>query len=88
MTRDEKQSNKTAAQDLGKLIEAFGAAVSKVFDDPELKQKAKEFGKSAAASAETFGKRLSDDEVKEKFKEVGKAAEQFGKSVSEHFKEK
>jgi ribosomal-protein-alanine N-acetyltransferase len=69
------------------MIKTFGDAISEIFDDPELKEKAKEFGKSAAKSAETFGNRFKDEDVKAKFRDVGKAAQDFGKSVTEHFKD-
>jgi len=88
MADNEGSGTKRPAESFGDLFQSFVSAVGKVFDDPELKEKAKEFGKSAAASAETFGNRFKDEEVKEKFKEVGKAAEVFGKSVSEAFSDK
>ena len=69
------------------MFEAFANAMSQIFKDPELKEKAKEFGKSAVESAETFGSRFKDEDVKEKFREVGKAAQDFGKSVAEYFKD-
>ncbi len=68
------------------MFESFGAALSRIFDDPELKAKAREFGKAAGDSAKTFAGRFKDEEVKSGFREVGKAAEKFGKSVANSFK--
>jgi hypothetical protein len=68
------------------MFRAFGQAVSEIFNDPELKEKAKEFTESAAESAKTFGSRFKDEDVKDKFRDVGKAAEDFGKSIADHFK--
>lgn len=70
------------------MFEAFGDAISQIFKDPELKEKAKEFGRSAVESAETFGNRFKDEDVKEKLRDVGKAAQDFGKSISDCFKAK
>jgi len=78
---------KNPAENFGELLKEFGDAVSKIFDDPELKEKAKDFGDSAMESARHFGGRFKDEEVKEKFKDVGEAAKQFGNSVSDYFKE-
>ena len=63
-----EQDKKTPAQNFGELFEAFGNAISQIFDDPELKQKAKDFGQSTVSAAETFGKRFKDEEVKVKVK--------------------
>jgi [ribosomal protein S5]-alanine N-acetyltransferase len=78
---------KGPSENFGELIESFGSALSQIFNDPVLKQKAREFGKSAMQSANALGDRFKDEEVHEKFKEVGKAAQVFGKSVSDYFKE-
>jgi hypothetical protein len=69
------------------MMRAFGDAVSEIFDDPNLKQKAKEFTESASESAKTFGGRFKDEEVRAKFREVGRAAQNFGRSVADYFKE-
>ena len=82
-----KGKGKGPGENLGELVKEFGDAVSKIFDDPELKKKAKEFGDSAVKSAKLFGKRFKDEEVKTKFKDVGEAARDFGNSVSDYFKE-
>jgi hypothetical protein len=82
-----KGKGKSPSENLGELLKEFGDAVSKIFDDPELKKKAKDFGDSAVKSAKLFGKRFKDEEVKSKFKDVGKAAQDFGNSVSDYFKE-
>jgi len=83
----EENSKKTATENFAKMFEAFGEAISKIFNDPELKEKAREFGKSAAESAGAFGSRFKDEDVKEKFRDVGKAAQDFGKSVADCFKD-
>jgi ribosomal-protein-alanine N-acetyltransferase len=83
-----KQENKNPVDSFAEMFEAFGIAMGKVFDDPELKEKAREFGKAASDSASTLGNRFKDEEVQAKFKEMGKAAEEFGKSVVDMFKDK
>lgn len=74
------------SESFGEMIREFGDAVSKIFDDPELKKKARDFGDSAGKSAKLFGERFKDEEVKSKFKDVGKAARDFGEIVSDYFK--
>lgn len=88
MAEKDKQENKNPIDNFVEMFEAFGVAMGKVFDDPELKKKAREFGKAASDSASTLGNRFKDEEVQGKFEEMGKAAEQFGKSVADMFKEK
>jgi hypothetical protein len=81
----QKGKSNNPAESFSELVKEFGDAVGKIFDDPELKEKAKEFGDSAVKSAKQFGSRFKDEEVKEKFKGVGKAAKDFGNSVSDYF---
>lgn len=83
----EQDKGKSPAESFGEMVGQFGEAVGKIFDDPELKQKAREFGDSAVRSARHFGDRFRDDEVKEKFRSVGEAAREFGNSMSEYFKD-
>ena len=78
MSQKRKSGKKGSAESLGEMVEAFGSAISEIFKDPELKEKAKEFGKSARQSAEAFASRFKDEDVKDKFKAVGKAAQDFG----------
>ena len=75
------------AENFAEMFKTFGQAISEVFNDPELKQKAKEFAESAADSAKTLGNRFKDEDVKDKFRDVGKAAEVFGKSIADCFKQ-
>jgi len=82
-----ENKSKNPADSFGELVKEFGDAVGKIFDDPELKQKAREFSESASKSAKQFGSRFKDEEVKEKFRGVGQAAREFGNSVSEYFRE-
>jgi ribosomal-protein-alanine N-acetyltransferase len=86
MSQEQDANKKTSAESFADMFKAFGQAVSKILDDPELKEKVKEFTESAAESAKTFGSRFKDDDVKAKFRDVGKAAEDFGKSIKESFK--
>lgn len=85
MTNSQKSTEKGPGENLGDMFEAFGAAMGKIFNDPELKAKAREFGRSAAQSAQTFAGRFKDEEVKAKFKDAGQAAKDFGKSVADYF---
>ena len=86
MSQEEKFNKKTTAENFSEMFKTFGDAVSEIFDDPKLKEKAKEFADSAAESANIFGSRFKDEEVKNKFRDVGKAAQDFGKSVADYFK--
>jgi hypothetical protein len=83
----EKTEGKKVAENFSQMFESFGTAMSEIFNDPKLKEKAKDLGKSVSDSAETFAARFKDEEVKDKFREFGKAAEKFGKSVGDYFKE-
>jgi hypothetical protein len=87
MSQEQNAGKKTSAESFADIFRAFGQAVSEIFNDPELKEKAREFGKSAAESAGAFGSRFKDEDVKEKFRDVGKAAQDFGKSVADCFKD-
>jgi len=86
MSNEENAGKKQAGEAFAEMFKAFGDAISEIFDDPELKDKAKEFGRSAVKSAETFGSRFKDEDVKARFREVGKAAQEFGKVVADHFR--
>jgi len=81
----DSKKGKSPVESFSGMVKEFGEAVSKIFDDPELKDKAKEFAKSTEESAKAFGKRFKDEGVKEKFKDFGKAARDFGSSVSDYF---
>ncbi len=87
MTSNEEPPRKKAADSFAEMFETFGKAMSEIFNDPKLKEKAKDLGRSAAESAQTFGGRFRDEEVKKKFREAGEAAQQFGKSVADYFKD-
>ncbi len=88
MSQEENSSKKTATENFGEIFKAFGDAISEIFDDPKLKEKAKEFTESANESARIFGHRFKDEEVKSKFRDVGKAAQDFGKAITDCFKAK
>ncbi|MFC2035149.1 hypothetical protein ACFLUJ_03385 [Chloroflexota bacterium] len=77
---------KTSTEIFADMFRTFGQAISEIFNDPTLKEKAKEFTESAAESAKILGSRIKDEDVRDKFRDVGKAAEHFGKSLTEHFK--
>ena len=87
MPQEENSRWKSASESFSDMFEAFGNAISQIFDDPELKGKAREFGRSAVESAEAFGSRFKDEEVRDKFKEVAKAAQDFGRSMAECFRD-
>jgi len=82
----EEETHKTATESFGEMFRAFGDAISEIFEDPKLKEKAKEFAEGAVESAKIFGSRFKDEEVIVKFRDVGKAAQEFGKSVTDCFK--
>lgn len=87
MEEPQKEQQKTAAGNLGDMFDALGDAMSQIFNDPKLREKARELGKAAKESAETLGERFKDEEVKAKFKDVGRAAQAFGKNMADIFTE-
>ena len=86
MSQTEEPTKRAASQSFVLMFEAFGRAISEIFNDPDLKEKAKELGRSVVESGETLGRRFQDDDVKAKFRDVGKAAQEFGKSLVDYFK--
>ena len=87
MSQGQNSGKKTPAENFAEMFKAFGQAMSEVFNDPELKEKAKEFAESASKSAKTLGSRFKDEDVRNRFRGVGKAAEDFGKSIADCFKD-
>jgi [ribosomal protein S5]-alanine N-acetyltransferase len=83
MEEQKNTDSKRVADNLNDMFNALGNAMSQIFNDPKLKEKARELGKAAKESAETLGERFKDEEVQAKFKEVGKAAQAFGKNVAD-----
>ena len=79
---------KTTVDSFTDIFKTFGDAISEIFSDPELKQKAKDFADSASDSAKTLADRFKDEDVKSKFRDVGKAAEEFGRNIADHFESK
>lgn len=77
---------KNPAEHLSEMLETFGNAMSEVFNDPKLKEKAKDFARSATESAKTLSDRFHDEKVRDKFREVGKATQEFGKSIADTFR--
>lgn len=86
MSPEGESTQKSGLEHFNEMVRAFGDALSEIFNDPRLKDKARELGDTAVESAKTFGSRFKDEEVKEKFRAAGKAAEDFGKSVADYFK--
>jgi tRNA(Ser,Leu) C12 N-acetylase TAN1 len=60
MSQEQNAGKKTSTENFADMFRAFGQAVSEIFNDPELKEKAKEFAESAAESAKTFRSRFKD----------------------------
>jgi len=86
MPAKEKDERTTSAEQLGKLLKAFGDTVSEIMEDPKLREKAKEFSASVVDSAaKVASRKIKDAEVRTKFTDVGKAAQTFGKKVVEEF---
>ena len=77
---------KIAVKNFEEMFKTFGSAISEIFEDPKLKEKAKELGESVVEAAETFGSRFKDEDVRDKFVDMGKAAQDFGDSVVDCFK--
>jgi len=51
MSNKEQDPRKSTGENFSDMFKSFGEAISEIFNDPELKEKAREFGKSAAKSA-------------------------------------
>ncbi len=81
-----EKASKSPGKSFVDIFDKFGDALSEIFNDPELKNRAREFGRSAGRSADAFASRFKDEEVKTKWRDVGKAAQDFGRSVAEQFK--
>ncbi len=73
-------------ESFGQMVTAFGQAIAKIFNDPELQARAREFGEATTESAQALGRRFKDEEVRDKFRQAGEAAEQFGHSVADYFR--
>ena len=84
---ENEEGKKSPGESFADMFKEFGSAMSEIFNDPKLKEKAKEFGESASASAKVFASRFKDEDVKNKFKDVGKAAKNFGEGVADYFKD-
>jgi len=84
---EKEEGKKSPGESFADMFKEFGSAMSEIFNDPKLKEKAKEFGESASASAKVFASRFKDEDVKNKFKDVGKAAKNFGEGVADFFKD-
>ena len=84
----EKESSNRShpVEDFRAIFEAFGKAISEVFNDPELKEKAKELGNSIAKSAETFGNRFQMRMSKGNSEKQVRRLKKFGKSIANYFK--
>jgi len=87
MSQENSSGKKSVPENFAEMFKAFGSAISEIFDDPKLKEKAKEFAESAVESSKTFASRFTDEDVKDKFRDVGKAAQDFGKRVADSFRD-
>ena len=86
MAPAQKHERKRAAEKLGKLLKTFGATVSEILDDPEVKKKAKEFAESVVDSAAKVAQsKIEDKDIRARFRNVGKAAQTLGNDLEEHF---
>ena len=88
MAKKEGFDRKAAAEKLGKVAKTFGDAVSDIFDDPEVREKAKEFSEIVIDSAaKVVNSHIKDDEIRAKFRDAGKAAQSLGKALATHLTE-
>jgi len=89
MPAKETHETKEVAETIGKMLKAFGASVSEVFDTPEVKIKATEFAESVVdAAVKASQSKVKDEAVRARFRDVGKAAKTLGTTLEEHFKAK
>ncbi len=84
---ENNSSKKNPSESFADMMREFGNALSEIFNDPVLKEKARDFGDSATASAKAFAGRFKDEEVKGKFKDLGNTAKNFGESIADYFRE-
>jgi len=87
MPAKENRETKEAAETIGDMIKTFGATISDILEDPEVKAKAKEFAKTVVdAAANVAQSKVKTEEVRAKFRNVGKAAQTLGTSLEKNFK--
>jgi hypothetical protein len=68
------------------VIKSFGDAISEIFEDPNLRQKAKDFSQSVIdAAAKYMESRVTASAAKKKFRDAGRAVQSLGKTMVEHF---
>jgi ribosomal-protein-alanine N-acetyltransferase len=81
-----KSSTAKDAESLGRMIRSFGEAISEIFEDPDVRQKAKAFSQSVIDSAaKVVEGKVKREEAKKKFREAGRAAQSLGKTLVQHF---
>jgi ribosomal-protein-alanine N-acetyltransferase len=85
--KEQKKSSTTKdAERLARMIRSFGDAISEIFEDPVVRQKAKAFSQSVIDSAaKVLDSKVKREEAKKKFREAGRAAQSLGKTLVEHF---
>lgn len=84
--KENGETNK-AAETFGEMLRAFGASVSEILNDPEVKEKGREFAESVVDAAAKFAQsKVKTEEIRARFRNVGKAAQTLGTSLDKHFK--
>jgi len=85
MPKGENNTKKSAAESFGEMVREFGNALSEIFKDPKVREKAQEFARSTGEAVQTFTDKFKEEEVKQKFRQAGKVAKEFGEKAAKHF---
>ncbi len=80
----DEDNKRQIKDDFERIFTSFGQALSEIFNDPQLKDRARQFGSSAAESASIFASRFKDEEVQAKFKQMAEAAKDFGNGMARY----
>ncbi len=84
MPKGKNNTKKSAAESFGEMVREFGNALSEIFKDPKVQEKAQEFAGSTGEAVQTFTDKFKEEEVKQKLRQAGRAAKEFGDSKEEH----
>lgn len=85
MPKGENNTKKSAAENFREMVREFGNALTEIFKNPKVGEKAQEFARSTGEAVQTLTDKLKKDEVKQKLKQAGKAAKEFGEKAAKEF---
>ena len=85
MPKGKNNTKKSAAESFGEMVREFGNALSEIFKDPKVQEKAQEFARSTGEAVQTFTDKFKEEEVKQKLRQAGRAAKEFGEKAAKEF---